>query len=101
MTFLLEARPEDSKDAVSRVDNSMIRLSSCVKIFRAAYDENLEYTTSHEGETNSTWGEASAHLNKIKEQVWDVLSQYGSFKFKLQVLGLKTDLGQRFNLDKA
>ena len=44
MTFLLEARPEDSKDAVSRVDNSMIRLSSCVKIFRAAYDENLEYT---------------------------------------------------------
>ena len=54
MTFLLEARPEDSKDAVSRVDNSMIRLSSCVKIFRAAYDENLEYTTSHEGETNST-----------------------------------------------
>lgn len=54
MTFLLEARPEDSKDAVSRVDNSMIRLSSCVKIFRADYDENLEYTTSHEGETNST-----------------------------------------------
>ena len=50
---------------------------------------------------NSTWGEASAHLNKIKEGVWDVLSQYGSFKFKLQVLGLKTDLGQRFNLDKA
>ena len=101
MTFLLEARPEDSKDAVSRVDNSMIRLSSCVKIFRAAYDENLEYTNSHEAETNSTWGEASAHLNKIKERVWDVLSQYGSFKFKLQVLGLKTDLGQRFNLDKA
>ena len=63
--------------------------------------ENLEYTNSHEAETNSTWGEASAHLNKIKEQVWDVLSQYGSFKFKLQVLGLKTDLGQRFNLDKA
>ena len=101
MTFLLKARPEDSKDAVSRVDNSMIRLSSCVKIFRADYDENLEYTTSHEGETNSTWGEASAHLNKIKERVWDVLSQYGSFKFKLQVLRLKTDLGQRFNLEKA
>ena len=38
MTFLLEARPEDSKDAVSRVDNSMIRLSSRVKIFRAAYE---------------------------------------------------------------
>ena len=39
VTSLLKARPEDPNDAVSMVDNSMIRLSFCVKIFREVYDE--------------------------------------------------------------
>ena len=39
MTSLLKARPEDPNDAVSMVDNSMIRLSFRVKIFREVYDE--------------------------------------------------------------
>ena len=89
MTPLLEVSPEDAKDAALRVNNSVKRAESLVKVFKAAYDEYVEkikkYTTGNEEEMNLTIGECNGYLKEVVGQVHDVLSLHTIFELKLKV----------------
>ena len=46
--------------------------------------------------SNLTIGESSAYLREVKEQVYDVLSLCGNFKFNFQVPELKVNFSTKF-----
>ena len=96
--YMLKISPEDAKEIASRVNNFIIEQESNIKIFKAAHDEYVEnikkYTTGDEMYLTN-W-ECINYLREVKGPVYEVLSLYTNFRFKLQVSDLKAKLRKKF-----
>ena len=102
MSHLLRVSPDNSNDEASRVTDSIKKVESLVKIFKAAHTSYVEKikvnSTSVKEEMDFTIRECNAYLREVEGQVYNIQSWHNNFKFKLQVPNLKTQLSEKFKL---
>ena len=101
---LLKTNPDGANDVASRINDSMKKVESLVKVFKAAhkaYVDNIkENATGGEEEMDITIGECDSYLKEVEGRVYDVLGWYNDFKFKLQIPDLSTKLSKKFKVYK-
>ena len=99
VTYMLKVSPENAKEIPLQVNNSIIELEYHVKTFKAAHDEQVkkikEYVVWGNKEMSLTLAACNAYLEKVKEQVYSVMSLYSKIKFKLRIPEYKVNIGRK------
>ena len=96
MNPLLKVSPEEANDVATRVNNSIKRLLSHIKNFRAknqSYAQKIkENTTREEEDLDDAMRKCNMYLKEVEGQVYDILSRHDSFQFKITVPDFKAML---------